>query len=250
MSRLSLVFLAIVSLIFISSGAVLAQEDASMGSNQEVSNSVMEGEAGNTEIMPPTMEQTEVATQPDNSLNAAMAQNETIAPVSNKEAAAETSTETPETNTNSTEWIWGEVVGVNAENREISLKHLDYDTYEEVQITIKLDDKTLLENVIELGEVKPGDHVTVDYKVQDGVNLAGLIVVEKKEAQTDDLGSAKEETSMVESTANVEVGDDQVTIPQEQPKMQEEPKAEEASGMLDPEVPQSAVENMVSGTEE
>ncbi len=78
-----------------------------------------------------------------------------------------------------TEWVWGEVVSVDTENKQIVLKHLDYDTYEEVQTTLKVGDKTLFENVAALGEIKAGNHLTADFKIAAGSNIADLIVVEK-----------------------------------------------------------------------
>ncbi|HAJ57084.1 MAG TPA: hypothetical protein DCL35_04870 [Candidatus Omnitrophica bacterium] len=81
------------------------------------------------------------------------------------------------------EWVWGEVVSVDSDNKQLTIQRLDYDTYEEVQTVLKIDDKTLLENVTDLGQIKPGDHVTVDYKILNGDNVAGLIVVEKKDEQ-------------------------------------------------------------------
>lgn len=80
------------------------------------------------------------------------------------------------------EWVWGEVVSVDEANKQLVIKHLDYETYEEVQTTLSLGDKTLLENAAGLNEVKPGDYVTVDYTKEGSANIAGLIVVEKKES--------------------------------------------------------------------
>jgi Cu/Ag efflux protein CusF len=77
------------------------------------------------------------------------------------------------------EWVWGEVVSVDTEKKQIVLKHLDYDTYEEVQTTLKVGDKTLFENVASLGEIKAGNHLTADFKIVEGSSLADLIVVEK-----------------------------------------------------------------------
>lgn len=94
------------------------------------------------------------------------------------------------------EWVWGEVVSVDKDNKQFVIKHLDYDTYEEVQTTLKVDDKTLLENATDLSEIKQGDHVTVDYKIADGINTAGLVVVDKKELT--------EASAVVEAPAAVE----------------------------------------------
>ncbi|PIZ84812.1 MAG: hypothetical protein COX96_01845, partial [Candidatus Omnitrophica bacterium CG_4_10_14_0_2_um_filter_44_9] len=78
-----------------------------------------------------------------------------------------------------TEWVWGEVVSVDAANKQIVIKHLDYDTYEEVQTILKVGDKTLFENVAALGDIKAGNHLTADFKIVEGSNVADLIVVEK-----------------------------------------------------------------------
>lgn len=77
------------------------------------------------------------------------------------------------------EWVWGEVVSVDTEKKQIVLKHLDYDTYEEVQTTLNVGDKTLFENVVGLGEIKIGNHLTADFKIVSGSNIADLVVVEK-----------------------------------------------------------------------
>lgn len=96
------------------------------------------------------------------------------------------------------EWVWGEVVSVDEAHKQIVIRHLDYETYEEVQMTLVCDDKSLFENVPGLAQVKPGDGVTVDYNVQDGVNIAGLVVVEQKEAGS---GVPSASTEIVKDTA-------------------------------------------------
>src|SRR5512135_87067 len=55
------------------------------------------------------------------------------------EAPAPASQAQPEEKT--TEWVWGEVVSVDPEKKEVVIKHLDYETYEEVQTALKVDDK-------------------------------------------------------------------------------------------------------------
>ncbi len=80
-----------------------------------------------------------------------------------------------------TEWVWGEVVSVDAANKQAVIKHLDYESYEEVEITVKVDDQTKFENAADLSEIKAGDHVTIDYKIVDGANIAEFMVVEKEQ---------------------------------------------------------------------
>jgi len=133
--------------------------------------------------------------------------------VSEKPVEKDVSQEAQSPSINSTEWVWGEVVSVDTVNKQLVLKHLDYDTYEEVQTTLKMDNKTLLENVSELGDIQSGDHVTVDYVIQNGDNIAGLVVVEKKEAQKETVEASKDEPAVVEepsaSVDNMEVADQQ-----------------------------------------
>ena len=89
-----------------------------------------------------------------------------------------------------TEWVWGEVVSVDPANKQIVIKHLDYESYEEVQTTLIINEKTLFENVTDLTGIKAGDHITVDYNIDGKNNVADLVVVEKGEAAPG--GSAKE----------------------------------------------------------
>lgn len=98
-----------------------------------------------------------------------------------KPAAATTEVSFKESEEKATEWLWGEVVGVDPEKKEMIIKHLDYETYEEVHTTIVLDDKTMFENAKDLTQIKTGDHLSVDYQIKEGANIAELVVVEQEE---------------------------------------------------------------------
>lgn len=113
----------------------------------------------------------------------------TSAPAANAEKAQAIVVPAP-ANEKKTEWVWGEVVSVDSANKQIVIKHLDYESYEEVQTTLIINEKTLFENVTDLTEIKAGDHITVDYNIEDKNNIADLVVVEKTEAAPQ--GSAKE----------------------------------------------------------
>lgn len=81
-----------------------------------------------------------------------------------------------------TQWVWGEIISVDTQNRAILLKFLDYDTDTEKEISINVDDKTTYENVTSIDQIKPRDAVSVDYIVAaDGKNVAENISVEKPE---------------------------------------------------------------------
>ena len=78
------------------------------------------------------------------------------------------------------QWLWGEAVTVDLEKKEILVRYQDYDTDEEKEMTITVDDKTGFENVGSLAQVQPQDTLSIDYKVTaDGKNTAKNISVEK-----------------------------------------------------------------------
>ena len=98
-----------------------------------------------------------------------------------------------------TQWIWGEVVSIDAATKKILVKYLDYETDTEKEININADDKTTYENIKSVDEIKPQDTLSIDYIVNpDGRNIAKNISVEKPEgAQTLPEESTKEEPKAV-----------------------------------------------------
>jgi hypothetical protein len=80
-------------------------------------------------------------------------------------------------------WLWGEVASVDAANKVIVVKYLDYETDTEKEISINTDDKTTYENTKSTEEIKPQDTVSIDYIVDSaGNNIAKNISLEKAEA--------------------------------------------------------------------
>ena len=63
------------------------------------------------------------------------------------------------------EWLYGEVVSVDAAGKNILVRYLDYNTDIEKQDVVFVDDKTLLEGVRSLQDVKPQDTLSIDYVV-------------------------------------------------------------------------------------
>lgn len=84
-----------------------------------------------------------------------------------------------------TQWVWGEVVSVDLVKKQITVKYLDYETYEEALMTLDTDDSTVFDNISGINDIKPADYLTIDYRKLDNVNLSTLIVVEKKDAGVD-----------------------------------------------------------------
>ncbi len=76
------------------------------------------------------------------------------------------------------QWIWGEVASVDFVGNSLVLKHLDYETAEEVAKTLQVDDKTVFQGVMGLADLEVGMHVTIDYKEKDGRCVADVIEVE------------------------------------------------------------------------
>ncbi|KPK98875.1 MAG: hypothetical protein AMJ95_02000 [Omnitrophica WOR_2 bacterium SM23_72] len=81
------------------------------------------------------------------------------------------------------QWVWGDVVNVDTQNKTLTVKYLDYETDQDNEISIGIDDQTTFENIMSLDEIKIGDVVSVDYSVDVlGKNVAKNISVEKPEA--------------------------------------------------------------------
>ena len=81
-------------------------------------------------------------------------------------------------------WLWGEVVSIDNAKGEITIKYLDYDTDQEKEIAVGIDDKTTYENTKGLLDIKPQDTVSIDYIVgSDSKNIAKNISVEKPDAE-------------------------------------------------------------------
>lgn len=80
------------------------------------------------------------------------------------------------------QWVWGEVVSVDAQNKAITVKYLDYETDQEKDMTINVDDKTVYDNVKSLDGIAPKDTLSIDYIVTaDNLNLARNISKEAAE---------------------------------------------------------------------
>lgn len=94
----------------------------------------------------------------------------------------ETLTETPAEP--ETQWLWGEVISVDSPKNEILVKYLDYETEQEKEIAVAINEQTTYENVNAISEIGPQDTVSIDYVVsREGKNVAKNISVEKPEAQ-------------------------------------------------------------------
>jgi len=81
------------------------------------------------------------------------------------------------------QWIWAELVSVDAQKNEIAVKYFDYEIDEEKNIIIVVDNKTTYENIKSINELKLGNALSIDYAVDsEGKNIARNISVEKPES--------------------------------------------------------------------
>ena len=93
-------------------------------------------------------------------------------------------------------WIWGEVVTVDPAVKTITIKYLDYETDQEKNMVIGIDEKTTYENIKSIDEIKPKDTLSIDYIAgTDSKNTAKNISLEKPESAPASAENPAEETS-------------------------------------------------------
>ncbi|MFA5095845.1 MAG: hypothetical protein WC478_00690 [Candidatus Omnitrophota bacterium] len=82
-------------------------------------------------------------------------------------------------NAPNTQWAWGEVTAVDVPGKAITMKYLDYETDQEKELLLAVDDSTSYENAASLEQIQPKDNLSVDYAYEEGRNIAKGISVEK-----------------------------------------------------------------------
>ena len=82
------------------------------------------------------------------------------------------------------QWVWGEVVSVDAAANTVVVKYLDYETDQEKDISVSVDAKTTYENASALSDIKVKDTLSIDYVTVNGKNIAKNISVEKPDMET------------------------------------------------------------------
>ncbi|MBU0548236.1 MAG: hypothetical protein KJ710_00195 [Candidatus Omnitrophica bacterium] len=87
--------------------------------------------------------------------------------------ASVSASQVPPQSENDTQWAWGEVVNLDNAGKTIILKYLDYETDQEKDIVLAVDEKTAFENVEGFDSIKVKDTLSIDYTVgPDGKNIA------------------------------------------------------------------------------
>lgn len=110
------------------------------------------------------------------------------------------------------QWVWGEVVSTDIAKKQITVKYLDYETYDEALMILDTDGATVFNNVSGLSDMKPSNYVTIDYKKQADSNLATLVEIEKKDASAGDKEAVqlKEEKMAAISSGGVAAAKEQL----------------------------------------
>ena len=63
---------------------------------------------------------------------------------------------------NDTQWAWGEVTNLDNQAKTLTIKYLDYETDQEKELVLAIDDKTSFENIKGLDELKLKDTLSID----------------------------------------------------------------------------------------
>lgn len=116
----------------------------------------------------------------------------------------------PTQNENNTQWAWGEVTNLDDQAKIITLKYLDYETDQEKELLLAVDEKTTYENIKSFDEIKVKDTLSVDYTAGPGDKyIAKNISLERPDAippvpsQPDTNTNASQPSTSMETSAPV-----------------------------------------------
>lgn len=74
----------------------------------------------------------------------------------------------PAENGNNAQWAWGEVTSLDDQAKTLTLKYLDYETDQEKELILAVDEKTTYDNIKSFDEIKVKDTLSVDYAAGPG----------------------------------------------------------------------------------
>jgi hypothetical protein len=96
------------------------------------------------------------------------------------------------------QWAWGEVTNLDNQAKTLTLKYLDYETDQEKEMVLVVDEKTTFENIKDFNELKLKDTLSIDYMSGvDNKNIAKNISFEKPDVASSTLTPAAENTPPV-----------------------------------------------------
>lgn len=143
-----------------------------------------------------------------------------------------------------TQWAWGEVTSLGSQAKTLSLKYFDYETDQEKELVLTVDEKTAYENIKSFDEIKVKDTLSIDYAAgPENKNIAKNISFEKP----DTLAPAPQEpaASALQPSAPI----DEVPVPENAPQAQPEAAGESSVEVTEPSVPASPAPEPVPATQ-
>jgi biopolymer transport protein ExbD len=102
-----------------------------------------------------------------------------------------------------TQWVWGEVMSTDSQEKNLTLKYLDYEADQEKNIVLSVDDNTAYENIKSIDQIKEKDVLSVDYLIVDGKNIAKNISLEKLDAVIPEAASSATPSTLPAPSAAV-----------------------------------------------
>ncbi len=99
------------------------------------------------------------------------------------------------------QWAWGEVTNLDNQAKAITLKYLDYETDQEKELVLVVDEKTTFENIEDFDGLKLKDTLSIDY--MSGVenkNIAKNVSFENPDASSPAPVPVQSETAVVDLT--------------------------------------------------
>ncbi len=102
------------------------------------------------------------------------------------------------------QWAWGEVVSLDNQAKIVTIKYLDYETDQEKELVLTIDDKTTFENIKGLDELKLKDTLSIDYvSLPDNKNIAKNISLERPDALASVPAQTQEEVKSAEAPVSM-----------------------------------------------
>lgn len=136
------------------------------------------------------------------------------------------------------QWAWGEVTNLDNQAGTVTLKYLDYETDQEKELVLMVDEKTTFENINDFSQLKLGDALSIDYIAGvDNKNIAKNISFEKADISSVVPVEENSELASPASIAEQPVADvSQPAIPLEAPALDLAPSTTPAVALVDPSI--------------
>lgn len=101
-------------------------------------------------------------------------------------------------NKNDLQWIWGSITNLDNQAKTFTVKYFDYETDQEKELVLSVDEKTTFENMNGLDELKVEDTLSVDYSLDaDNKNIAKNVSLEKPDVISAQLPKAQTEAPVI-----------------------------------------------------